>query len=338
MQHPDEGTIHSWLDGALSADEAARVEAHVKECPECAAAVAEARGFIAASSRILTALDNVPRGVAPVTASRRRVAPFAWRVAATLLVAATGTLVVIRSRVGSERPTSFSADSAVAPSSPTVALSGKAGTPSPRSDITMRENKVVSKGTAPRADRRVAESDFAGAAPPATPSVPLSRATDAVAMDAAAEPEPLKVVGNPRRLGEKVTLYEIAPGDTVTLTESTPVVLGQVVTTGIAEARVARQATGKSSLAPSKTRVDAAIATAPDSQRGAAGVPSSPAAASAPAPSQREMASTIHTIRWTDPATGNALTLTGRVPEARLQEIRIRIERERAAAAAKQSP
>jgi anti-sigma factor RsiW len=58
MQHPDEGTIHSWLDGALSADETARVEAHVKDCPECAAAVAEARGFIAASSRILTALDN----------------------------------------------------------------------------------------------------------------------------------------------------------------------------------------------------------------------------------------------------------------------------------------
>src|ERR1700704_6527902 len=65
MQHPDEGTIHSWLDGALSADEAARVEAHVKDCPECAAAVAEARGFIAGASRILTALDNAPRGVIP---------------------------------------------------------------------------------------------------------------------------------------------------------------------------------------------------------------------------------------------------------------------------------
>ena len=50
IQHLDEGTIHSWLDGALSADEAARVEAHVKECAQCQAAVAEARGFIAASS------------------------------------------------------------------------------------------------------------------------------------------------------------------------------------------------------------------------------------------------------------------------------------------------
>ena len=65
MQHLDEGTIHSWLDGALSSEEAARAEAHVAECPQCAAAVAEARGFIAASSRILTALDHVPRGVVP---------------------------------------------------------------------------------------------------------------------------------------------------------------------------------------------------------------------------------------------------------------------------------
>src|SRR5436190_3898220 len=96
MQHLDEGTIHSWLDGSLSADEAARVEAHVKECPQCASAVAEARGFIAASSRILTALDNAPRGVIPAAAPKRRIDPFVWRVAATVLVVAAGTLVVLR--------------------------------------------------------------------------------------------------------------------------------------------------------------------------------------------------------------------------------------------------
>src|SRR5947207_8176643 len=96
MQHLDEGTIHSWLDGALSADEAARVEAHVKECAQCQAAVAEARGFIAASSRILTALDNAPRGVMPAAAPRKRIDPMVWRVAATVLVVAAGTLVVVR--------------------------------------------------------------------------------------------------------------------------------------------------------------------------------------------------------------------------------------------------
>jgi hypothetical protein len=103
MQHPDEGTIHSWLDSALSAEDAARVESHVAECPQCAAAVAEARGFIAASSRILTALDDVPRGVVPagtdtgpVGSARRRDFRILWRAAAAVLVVAGGSLIVLR--------------------------------------------------------------------------------------------------------------------------------------------------------------------------------------------------------------------------------------------------
>ena len=60
MQHLDEGTIHAWLDGALAPNEASAAEAHVAACEECARAVAEARGLIAASSRILGALDDVP--------------------------------------------------------------------------------------------------------------------------------------------------------------------------------------------------------------------------------------------------------------------------------------
>src|SRR3954469_25074011 len=113
MQHLEEGVIHSWLDGALNPEEAARVDAHVKECAQCAAAVAEARGFIAASSRILTALDNAPRGVIPAIAPRRRVDPMVWRIAATLLVVAGGTLVVVRSQNGTSRLEEVAADSAV---------------------------------------------------------------------------------------------------------------------------------------------------------------------------------------------------------------------------------
>lgn len=65
MEHVDEGTIHAWLDGALAADEGARIAAHIAGCASCAAAVAEARGLIAASSRILSALDDVTGGVIP---------------------------------------------------------------------------------------------------------------------------------------------------------------------------------------------------------------------------------------------------------------------------------
>lgn len=98
MQHPDEGMIHTWLDGELPADEAAALEAHVAECAECRAAVAEARGFIAASSRIVGALDNVPAGVIPIAKPARRVwySSPQFRAAAAVLVVAVASLLVMR--------------------------------------------------------------------------------------------------------------------------------------------------------------------------------------------------------------------------------------------------
>ena len=94
MNHIDEGTIHAWLDGALSAERAREVETHVATCAECSAAVAEARGLIAGASRILTALDDVPANVVPKRApgplpQRRqwRAAPWVTGIAAALVLA-----------------------------------------------------------------------------------------------------------------------------------------------------------------------------------------------------------------------------------------------------------
>ena len=104
MQHLDEGTIHAWLDGALAPNEASAAEAHVQTCEQCSRAVAEARGLIAASSRILAALDDVPAVQAPLTfpvAARRRI-PW-WRragvsyAAAAVALLAVGTTYVMRS-------------------------------------------------------------------------------------------------------------------------------------------------------------------------------------------------------------------------------------------------
>lgn len=64
-EHPDEGTIHAWLDGALDAASAERVEAHVRGCAACSALTAEARGLIAGASRVVAALDDVPAGARP---------------------------------------------------------------------------------------------------------------------------------------------------------------------------------------------------------------------------------------------------------------------------------
>jgi len=383
MQHLDEGTIHSWLDGALSVDEAARVEAHVKECPDCAAAVAEARGFIAGSSRILTALDNAPRGVIPAAAPRKRIDPFVWRVAATVMVVAAGTLVVIQNRGNDERPMSLSVDSAAlsppsapvaeqptatgraasapataAPSAtaatgartnkaasktaegkaPSSALSKYGGVGDQRAETNVQERRTVEAGGAASAGQQnAAPSGLAVAAAPTVANTLSSRVAGGVAMDAAAEPERLKVVGTPRRIGMKITLYEVTPGDTVTLTEPTMVTLEAVVTTG---ANVAAKAarTDRAMAPQSVARPEAAAAAAPDSQHGALrqSAPTSTPTPPPPAPvKQVVVANGVTTISWTDRITGNELKLSGRMSEARLQQIKIRIERERAAAAKK---
>ena len=131
-EHPDEGTIHAWLDDALDAAAAERVAAHVRDCAECAARVAEARGLIAGASRVVAALDDVPAGTRPSWAQSvaagtskleasetkatdgpsnaslwrwLRVTPARAAIAATLLVALGITLTHERVAEDSLRPT-----------------------------------------------------------------------------------------------------------------------------------------------------------------------------------------------------------------------------------------
>jgi hypothetical protein len=127
----------------------------------------------------------------------------------------------------------------------------------------------------------------------------------------------LKVVGAPRVIGAKVTLYEVAPGDTVTFTEALNVQMNSVVTTGV------------SSAEPQARRTMEKSAARPTAQT------ASPAGV---APLQVEVANGVTTISWPDATTGNMLRLSGRMPVERLQEIKLRIERERASAAAKKKP
>jgi hypothetical protein len=136
----------------------------------------------------------------------------------------------------------------------------------------------------------------------------------------AREPAPPRAVGYPRLIGAKVTLYEVAPGDTVTFTEPSNVRLESVVTTGLSRVEPqARRSVEKS----------AATATAP----------AQAAAPSPPVPSlQVDVVNGVTTLTWPDASTGNMLKLSGRMSVERLKEIKLRIERERAAAAAKKKP
>lgn len=126
MQHLDEGTVHAWLDGALAADEAAAVASHVEACRDCAAMVAEARGMIAATGRIVSALDDVPAGVIPTPRRspagrhslwrRLRLTPARAALAATVLLT-VGTLFASRQSAKDVVPASRSVATSAVPSS-----------------------------------------------------------------------------------------------------------------------------------------------------------------------------------------------------------------------------
>jgi len=91
MSHPDEGTIQMLLDGELGADERARVEAHARSCPACAARIDEARAFMAEADRLVNVLAVPARAEAPAAVRRRAPAlrALAW-VASVLLAVGLG--------------------------------------------------------------------------------------------------------------------------------------------------------------------------------------------------------------------------------------------------------
>ncbi len=174
MQHLDEGTIHAWLDGELSPDEASNVATHASACPECAAMVAEARGLVAASTRILTALDDVPGGVvpsvpdiAPAQIVRRR-----WyqrtdvrAAAALLLVAGTSLVVVQRGADLDASRAMLSAQNKRQPTPPAGAEASAAGPAVSPQQVMADALSSSPVATAPRAAKPTAPESRTFAAP-----------------------------------------------------------------------------------------------------------------------------------------------------------------------------
>lgn len=216
MQHLDEGTIHAWLDGELTADEADKIAAHASDCPECGALVAEARGLIAASTRILTALDNVPAGVMP-SGSVESEKPAAvggpafrrpwysrtdFRAAAALLFVAGASLVAVR--VARNPEPSVKAVATVASSSAAVApLLQDSGTPA-AAEIAQQnkpsEVKSLSGEASAVAERRRSERQVAVSPPALSSKVaarePASLPVMANAMDAVSPSKAMRKVSS----------------------------------------------------------------------------------------------------------------------------------------------
>jgi hypothetical protein len=138
-------------------------------------------------------------------------------------------------------------------------------------------------------------------------------------MAVAAGQSAVRPVGNRRAIGQKITLYEIAPGDTVELAEPTQLQLESVVVTGMSTTRTMA---GQENV-PAASRAAAKVR-APAADTSARPVPPVPPAMSAAG---------VNTISWTDSA-GRVIRLSGRHTTSELEQIRQRIEQSRAAARA----
>ena len=362
MQHPDEGTIHAWLDGALSAEEAARVDAHVKECAQCQAAVAEARGFIAASSRILTALDNVPRGVIPA-AAERRVQPWVWRVAATVLVVAGATLALVERK----DETTYHVTSARVPVSDSQALAysavGKVALSPPESTAGTRNAPAAVSAFSPRAMaiappaivkpipqpsaqsmKSIAKTDVAGrlggaqtreraAALDERQAAAVEQNRSEPTAQNAAPPPMLRApslamdaaTAAPRAVATKRTI-----GRTETFYELTP---GDTV---VLEEQFSAELQGV--VAGGAAKRGQALSGRAAGQATAEQQKSQPSPASAPVALQDAQSSEIHRISWLDRSSGRVLVLSGRHSQEELQQIRERIQELRDAVQSKKNP
>jgi anti-sigma factor RsiW len=266
-RHIDEGTLHAWLDGALPPDESARVEAHVASCAACSAAAAEARGLVAAASRILTALDDVPGGVAPrrhgVERRHRLWTGWPLRAAAGVLFVVAGSLAVLQ-QMGTEHRAVATPRARSVPSVPPVQAAPPISPPVAEKKIQpVRKPRAV----APPAARVVPQGDtigdstvtIAGRVVDARTGQPVPEAqvylshprvsavtdsTGAYAMavpaaQAAAQPAQLDVrrLGYQRAVDSLKAAQQPSPGDTVRrdfALQQAPMALSQVVVAGTA--------------------------------------------------------------------------------------------------------
>lgn len=190
--HPDEGTIHAWLDDALDAAEASQVALHVESCAECAGRVAEARGLIAGASRVVRLLDSdpapmlaapvVPATVTPIS-RWLRVTPARAAIAAALVVAVGLTLTREKAAVESAATFTDSAMSMTTP--PASAPVADASAPQERSAPV--QDSVLTSAITRRIREETPQRTIGNATGVAIPTAPPSVATAQSANTGAAQ-------------------------------------------------------------------------------------------------------------------------------------------------------
>lgn len=367
MQHPDEGTIHTWLDGALPPEEASALEAHASSCARCSAAIAEARGLIAASSRIVSALDAVPAGVIP----QRKAIARPWyastklRAAAAVLFVAGASMLLLRDQgtspvedLSTQVMSEAASRGATAPVSEMPPAGGqeKSSATAMRSAASSQETGSSQKKT----EKKQAESDFRGrglqsaqaAAKASAPATTADAAAPALGMAAPPPPPPpppalqapAASVGNVAagRASAAAAVPRDSSGRRRELAR-TPVFDNVVVTGVAAEARSATEefavvrsdtSAGRMTVIYRTTSGAEVMLTEErtDGRSGAARVQSPPAptpAASLPPAVSGSDTLPMRTIEWVDTAKKRKYRLSGQVSQAVLERLKAKIEESR---------
>ena len=95
MSHVDDGRLHAYLDGELSAAEAQRFDAHLAQCPACRARLDEERALITRAGELLALAAPPDRELRPFRAGDVKPPPrLWWRVRMPLAWAATVALAL----------------------------------------------------------------------------------------------------------------------------------------------------------------------------------------------------------------------------------------------------
>lgn len=350
-QHPDEGTLHAYIDGELPGAEAKALEAHVAGCASCSAALAEARGLVAATSQVISALDAAPaaaRSPAAVagrasTARAARVSrppifrmPYA-RAAALLLLVGGSAFVVDRSGMfdGSARSRAVSMEAdAVQSSAPAIEPAAGAAASAPAASAS------ASSAPTDLSTASVGSASGAVARKEATPRVVANRAMrdGARAKDnerAMAAPETLSSI----RQQDAATAVSLKRAESAEATRAPALAaappaqmapppparsvdfrLSEVVVTSASDpVRVSRYRTKAGTiLTLTEEPLRTSFAEESDTRRTAAAGAQRPAAAAMSAP-------VVNSYRWSSPEQGRTYTLTGPLPAAELEALSRRL-------------
>jgi hypothetical protein len=362
MQHPDEGAIHAWLDGALSHEEGAEIEAHASACAECASAIAEARGLIAASSRIVSALDIVPAGVIPVRTRVRRpwYATAQLRAAAAVLFVAGASFALLRT--GDKQSTAevsqrvtADASSGSEPAQGPAPLTGEAARPvqdfvrPPEKSAGQTQSAAPSTtnvaprppqaATATRSDTRAATGAAAKAAEGVQiTTVPPPAAAPAPTLAEAPRP-PFPDTASRVVLNKSLPLDEVVVTGVATEAASSDVLrVIRIDSTALTRTTRYRIASGAEvTLVEEANPFSRQGAVARERRFEADRVPAPPpppptADSRSPVAATSQSAANslpVSTITWTDPASLRVYKLSGRVPRETLEDVKAMIQRQK---------